>query len=140
MSKKTGIVLLAVASMAALAGACKKRDEIPMSWSGRYRRAAAFGLAADQFVRVAPKQLTVEECRFNCGENVVNLLTVACNSEGTNEECRYTSTHCIGTITRNFDGRLSITATPTPMAVTGEALRVHNETCNNIRQNLMRRQ
>lgn len=133
-------VLVLMIAMAGAQTGCQKRDEVPTSWLGRYRRQGALGLVADQFVRVAAKQLTVEECRFNCGENVVNLTTVACSDQGTNPECRFTSTHCSGVITRNFDGRLSITATALPTTVTGEALRVHNETCNNIRANLMRRQ
>ena len=76
---------------------------------------------------------------MNCGEPVVPLTTVTCTGSGWMQECAYTSAHCTGTISISSGNRISITATATPTTDTGEALRRHNETCNNIRANLMSR-
>lgn len=130
--------VLAATALIALAG-CKKRDQLPDSWAGRYRRPAFFGLAADQYVVVGPRTLTVENCQVNCGAPVLQLTSVTCTGGGFSEECRFTSEHCTGTVSTDSAHRLSVTATATPTAATGEALRLHNETCNNVRANLMER-
>jgi len=115
----------------ALASGCKKKNELPASFSGRYRNAQL--LLADQFIVVTPRSLTVQACVVNCGAPVVNLTTVTC---ATLRECTYTSEHCTGSIELDSRGRLSITATPVPGA-TGEAAAVRNLTCSNIRNNFM---
>jgi hypothetical protein len=126
--------LVALGAFAAATTGCQKSNELPSNWSGRYRRTAAFGLAADQFVTVAPRALTVGNCQFNCGTPVVALTSVRCEPGGA---CSFTSEHCTGTIEVDTGHRLSVTAQPTPTTATGDALALHNETCNNIRGNLM---
>jgi hypothetical protein len=135
------MILVGLLALSAVAAeGCRKHNELPAAWHGRYRRTALFGLVADQYVVVGNNQLTVENCQFNCGENVVQLATVNCTGAGATEVCNYTSTHCTGTISMTSGNRINITAVATATGATGPALATHNETCNNIRGNLMTRQ
>ena len=128
-------LLMAVFALSAVAEGCKKRNEIPVEWRGRFRRTTAFGLVADQFVTAGANTLTVDNCQINCGESPVLLNTVNCTDSPYGVRCAYTSTHCTGVVTYS-NNQMTITATPTPTTATGPALGTHNLTCSNIRLNM----